>query len=66
MSKSDPDDEQVEFSLMCGCHCGCDAGMDIGDREQAEHEGWQEIERHDGHTWNYLGICPECMRTYPQ
>lgn len=54
------DDPSVPFSLMCGCYCGCDAGEEIESRKQADAEGWTEIEADDGHSWNYLGLCPEC------
>jgi len=49
----------VHFSLRC---CGCDAGDDVGSRLDAETKGWTDIVFDDGLSWNFLGMCPDCLR----
>lgn len=46
----------VPFVLACA-HCDADSPDTF---EQAIQQGWIEIERNDGFSWNYLGICPSC------
>ena len=58
--------DEVPFIMMCACDCGCDAGMEIESARQAVAEGWTEIQPHDGHSWNYLGVCPECNQMCEQ
>ena len=49
------------FVLACGGR-GCDA--DEGDcktQRQAKLLGWQDIAEEDGPSWNYIGLCPQCV-----
>jgi hypothetical protein len=51
--------DDLVFSLTCQY---CDAGTNVTSREQAEAEGWTEIEDdRGGWSWNYLGVCPDCL-----
>ena len=48
----------MNFSLSCQM---CDAGTNVLSKEQAEAEGWVELEEDpDGLSWTWLGICPDC------
>lgn len=49
--------EDVPESVTC---MTCDAQADS--IAEATAEGWTDIERHDGLSWNYLGTCPDCVR----
>jgi hypothetical protein len=49
--------DRMNFSLSCQY---CDAGTNVESREQAEAEGWIELEEDDGLSWTWLGICPDC------
>lgn len=41
-------------------HCfECDAQM--GSLAEALQNGWTELCRDDGVSWNYLGLCPKCV-----
>lgn len=37
----------------------CDASLDeVADAKEA---GWEEVEKDDGPSWNYLGFCFDCL-----
>lgn len=42
----------------------CDAGMDS--LAEALREGWTDLCRDDGTSWNYLGLCPQCQEAEAQ
>lgn len=46
----------VPFVLACA-HCDADSPETLA---EAIQQGWIDIERHDGFSWNFLGICPSC------
>src|SRR5689334_19747276 len=47
--------EQIAESVHC---FECDAQMDS--LAKALQNGWTELCRDDGESWNYLGLCPAC------
>ena len=50
--------DQLPFSLVCWY---CDAGQGIASEEDAQTEGWIEIEPAPQLLQaNYLGVCPDC------
>ena len=51
-----PPSSDVPFVLACA-HCDADSPDTFA---EAIQQGWIEIERADGFSWNYLGICPSC------
>lgn len=54
------DGQPLPFSLSCN-HCS--AGDGIDSIEQATALGWSSIEEDaDGMSWDYLGLCPECLK----
>lgn len=56
-----PSDEQaVPFVLACA-YCDADSPET---RQEAIQQGWIDIERHDGFSWNFLGICPSCRLSW--
>lgn len=64
MSKSDGVviSKQVthKFSLVC---YSCSAGEDVKTIEEARSAGWKDIvEDFEGLSWNYVGICPDCLK----
>jgi hypothetical protein len=40
--------------------CHCDASPPS--LAAAVREGWKDLQYDDGQNWNYLGICPDCVR----
>src|SRR5258708_1735863 len=46
----------VPFVLACA-FCEADSPDTF---EEATRQGWIDIERADGFSWNFLGICPSC------
>lgn len=53
------DDYTTPFTLRCEF---CDAGDGIYSEAHALAEGWQGIEYNDGLSWNFLGVCPDCLQ----
>ncbi|MBL9084996.1 MAG: hypothetical protein JNK76_24545 [Planctomycetales bacterium] len=46
----------IEELLTCqSCDRECDS------LRAALEEGWENLVRHDGPSWNFLGMCPECL-----
>ncbi len=51
-----PPSPEVPFVLSCA-HCDADSPDTY---EEAIQQGWVDIQRDDGLSWNFLGICPAC------
>lgn len=54
------DGQAVPFVLACA-YCDADSPET---RQEAIQQGWIDIERHDGFSWNFLGICPSCRLSW--
>ena len=49
--------ERDEETIAC---CQCDAATES--LAMAVHEGWKDLQFDDEQDWNYLGLCPACVR----
>jgi hypothetical protein len=47
------------FSIAC---VGCDRDDIPTDAAEAYSLGWREIIYDDGAAWNWLGMCPDCIK----
>jgi hypothetical protein len=50
--------DQVPETIACA-HCDVDSPDGLA---AALQEGWTRLERDDGASWNYLGVCPDCQQ----
>jgi len=49
--------DEIPESIACAY---CDVGSP-NSLAAALQEGWTRLQRDDGPSWNYLGICPQCQ-----
>ena len=47
-----------EDEIIACCHCDASPPS----LAAAVREGWKDLQFDDGDNWNYLGLCPDCVR----